>query len=161
MSSDRCEVPLANGKGVAIVSPEDHVWAMERRWNLDPRGYARTTVRRRSYFLHRLLLNAPKGVLVDHINGEPLDCRRENLRLCNAKENARSRRKHRNTSSRFKGVTWHARVGKWQAVIVPNGRMRYLGLYVSEEEAGRAYDRAAVEEFGAFAKLNFPEVLAL
>lgn len=108
----------------------------------------------RSKRLARLIVDAPEGLVVDHINGNPLDNRRENLRLCTVKENNWNRRRRIGGSSRFKGVS---RAGnRWKAIIWPNGSQKYLGSYADPEEAARAYDRAAAEEYGEFACLNFP-----
>lgn len=102
----------------------------------------------------RWLTGAPVGVLVDHVNGDRLDHRRENLRLASCQENACNSRRKRG-SSRYKGVHWHARRQKWNAMI-RGGESRHLGLFTTEEEAALAYDAAARLLHGAFACLNFP-----
>jgi hypothetical protein len=109
--------------------------------------------------LHRAILNPPPGVPVDHINGDGLDNRRSNLRACSTAENVRNSRKyaaHRATS-KFKGVCLDR--GKYRAQIALPGRKLNLGRFASEEEAARAYDAAALQHFGEFARLNFPPVL--
>ena len=109
--------------------------------------------------MHRVLMNPPEGMVVDHINGNPCDNRRSNLRICTPEQNAYNRRMHRNTSSRFKGVSFHRSSGKWIASICCGGKWMYLGSFDDEIEAAKAYDRKARELFGEFAYLNFPDVL--
>jgi hypothetical protein len=106
--------------------------------------------------LHRLIMNAPDGVLVDHINGDSLDNRRSNLRLATHSQNQYNKRKAKNTSSRFKGVYFRKNRGKWIAYIVA-GKKIWLGSFYSEIEAARAHDQAAMKYHGEFAKLNFPQ----
>jgi hypothetical protein len=92
--------------------------------------------------------------VVDHINGDTLDNRRANLRVCTKSENNRNRRKLHPTTSRFKGV--YKNTKPWIALIECNGKQFVLGRFASEEEAALAYDKAAKEHFGSFARLNFP-----
>lgn len=109
--------------------------------------------------MHRIIMNAPRGVLVDHIDGDSLNNTRANLRLVTVGENNMNRRgvfmrSGCFTSSRFKGVTWNRAKGKWQAAIRVDGRSRHLGLFAHEQDAAEAYDIAAAVAFGQFAKLN-------
>lgn len=100
--------------------------------------------------MHRAILGVPPGTEVDHINGDGLDNRRENLRPATRAENIRNtKRRSRNTSG-FKGV--YRLEGRWAASVA----RKYLGLYDSPEEAARAYDTQARMAFGPFAALNFP-----
>lgn len=108
-------------------------------------------------FLHRFLMDAPDGMVVDHINHDTLDCRFENMRLCSHSENMRNRKSTRKSSSRYLGVSLCKRTNRWLARIKSNGQERYLGYYKSEINAAKAYDKAAKEIHGEFANLNFPE----
>lgn len=94
----------------------------------------------------------PTGLHVDHVNGDGLDNRRENLRVATSGQNQHNQRhKSPGKSSRYKGVTWNAQVRKWQARICRAGHHHYLGLFTSEAAAQAAYAAAAVELFGEYA----------
>lgn len=122
------------------------------------RWYAYRTLYRpkRTVYLHRFILGAPRGLQVDHANGDGLDCRRENMRLASRSQNCANAKKRRDAkSSRFKGVV--AIPGKgWQAQITVDNRHRALGVFPTEEEAARAYDAEAERAWGPFARHNFP-----
>ncbi len=96
-------------------------------------------------------------MVVDHIDGNKANNCRFNLRNCTRQENQRNRGKATGASSRFKGVYFDKKVRKWCAAITLGRRNVWLGYYTDEMEAARAYDRKAVELFGEFARLNFPE----
>ena len=146
---------------VALVDDEDFdrlvdgpSWYAETR---DLQTYARRDVslgggRRRRDYMHRVIL--PGHRLVDHVNGDGLDNRRANIRAASAADNVHNTRLRRDSVSGIKGVA--LRDGKWAARIRHDGSTRHLGRFMTLEEAGRAYDRAARELFGEFAALNFP-----
>jgi len=97
-------------------------------------------------------MNAQTGQQVDHINHNPLDNRRCNLRLCTNGQNTANARKHKDgITSQFKGVSWDKYAQSW-CVQVQGSR---VGRFKSEMEAARAYDNAARVAFGEFAHLNF------
>lgn len=152
----------------AIVDREDADLA-ELCWGLGGDGYAqrcllpRATLRG-SERLHRVILSRiinrqmVPSEQCDHVNGDRLDNRRHNLRVATHGENAVNRKAH--GASVYLGV--HRDRQRWAAQIRPlgsgtNGRRLYLGAYATEEEAARAYDRAAREHHGEFARLNFPQ----
>ena len=108
--------------------------------------------------LHRFLTGAPAGLVVDHINGNTLDNRRSNLRVCTFGENLQNRRKPRHSTAPYKGIE-KDRLGNWRARIGPSSnRSRVSGSFKSPEEAAAAYDIFAVLRYGQFACLNFPHV---
>jgi hypothetical protein len=107
--------------------------------------------------MHRQITSAPPGLVVDHINHNGLDNRKDNLRLCTRAQNALNQRPRKGTSSRYKGVYWHERDKRFYAQISHKGRRYHLGSYKSEIQAAKAYDKKAKELFGEFAHLNFPD----
>lgn len=109
-------------------------------------------------FMHRQILGFPQGKQIDHRNGDALDNQRSNLRVCDVSKNASNRRLiATNNRSGFKGVS--RRDGCWRAQIQCNHRNYFLGSFASAVEAAKAHDRAAVEAFGEFARVNFPEAI--
>ena len=158
---------------VVQVDDGDYDLVMGSRWNvlerIHPNGtasgpYAVTGVscgagRRRLLLMHRLIL--PGVPQIDHEDGDGLNNQRSNLRPATYPQNHANERKTltyggKPTTSRFKGVAWNKGAGKWQARI----RGGYLGIFVHEVDAALAYDAAAREMFGPFARLNFPDLAA-
>jgi hypothetical protein len=111
----------------------------------------------KTMYLHREIMDPPKGLLVDHKNRNPLDNLRSNLRLATASQNMQNVSKMKNTSSRFFGVCFHKRRNKWVASICFEGKKIWLGYFDNEIDAARAYDEAAKKYHKDFARLNFPE----
>ena len=106
--------------------------------------------------MHRVILNAPKGEFVDHINGDPLDNRRENLRLCTKSTNAMNMRKHRG-ASQYKGVS--KQKGHWRTQIWKDNKKIYSAMTSNERWAAMIYDLNAAALFGEYARLNFPDAI--
>ena len=107
--------------------------------------------------MHRVILNAQKGEIVDHVNRNGLDNRRENLRIVNAQQSIANRGMYKTNKSGFTGVIPSATPNKWVAQIGYNREVLNLGTFTQKEDAARAYDAAAKMFFGEFARLNFPE----
>lgn len=162
------EIPLTKGR-VALVDDADYERIAFYRWHCTSNGYAARTTRvgdvvTQSYVLmHREVLGFPPEPHIDHADGDKLNNCRANLRACSASQNqgnAPKRKRHGVSASPYKGVTWQRSVGRWQASIYVDGRQVSLGLYGHESDAALAYDRAARERWGSFARLNFPDVAA-
>lgn len=157
------EIPLTQGKA-ALVDDADYEWLMQWKWHFGASGYAIRCVRkggRQTIRLHRIIINAPNGMEVDHINRDRLDCRRSNLRVVSRAQNQHNAGKHTRKnqgacSSQYKGVSWRKARKVWVAGIGLNRKWIYLGFFNSEIEAARAYDDAACIYHGDFARLNFP-----
>lgn len=156
------EIPLTQGQ-VSLVDDEDFEWlnqwnwfAMARRQTFYARREGKTLFgRRTAIFLHRVIMDAPKGMQVDHINGDGRDNRRSNLRLATNAENCRNRQLPSVNTSGYKGVVFKSEFGKWRATIGVNSSRIHLGYFESPIEAARAYDEAARKYFGEFARTNF------
>lgn len=156
------EIRLSGGL-VALVDDVDFERALAAgNWHARPHGYTtyaqrhtvRSDGRRTTQQLHQFLLGC-RGV--DHVNGNGLDNRRRNLRPADQSRNmANARLLRSNNTSGFRGVTKPASKRRWVAQIGIRGRVVHLGSFDSPETAARAYDVAAIEAFGEFARLNFP-----
>jgi hypothetical protein len=148
------EIQLSNGK-VAIVDDGDYEALRGYKWTFG-QGYARRyePIQKR-VLLHRQIMNPPPGMQVDHINGDKLDNRRENLRICDFAQNMRNRPKVKGDhSSHYKGVTWSKKLKKWQSGIGYLGKYYFLGFFENEKDAALAFNKRAKEFHGEFACLN-------
>lgn len=149
-----------------VVDDAVFEWASQHEWHVkktDCTFYAARTIRlpdgkQSVSFLHREIMKADKGVEVDHRDGNGLNNRGSNLRLCSGVENSQNRSMRRDNASGYKGVSLHKRAGKWQAQLQIAGQYKYLGLFDQAIDAACAYDTAALAAFGEFARLNFPIV---
>lgn len=125
-------VKLTRGK-YALVDDNDFENVSNYKWYCSSMGYAsRTEIKggkRKEVLMHRFLLNAQKGVEVDHINRNPLDNTRKNLRFCTRSENNHNRGLNRNNSSGYTGIYWHKKAQKWQAQIMLDKKRVNIGLF--------------------------------
>jgi AP2 domain/HNH endonuclease len=159
-------VPLTRGQ-FTLVDDEDFEGLMQWKWHIfysRNNAYARRNVNRpkvRAIFMHRQILGVSGGCYVDHINGDSLDNRRANLRPCTTSQNICNRGKTRKNTSGFKGVSWRKADRRWTASIRLRGQDYYLGHFPTPLHAALAYDKAARELHGEFAKPNFYEQLEL
>lgn len=159
-------IPLTQGK-FAIVDDKNYKWLLRYSWRvlkIKHTCYALTSVWdfqlkiHHTIRMHRLILNAQKGEITDHINHNGLDNRECNIRKCTHSQNNQNRKPYnlKSTSkymSKYKGV-YHIS-NKWMAGITLNKNHSYLGLHNTEIEAAKAYDKKAREIFGEFAFCNF------
>lgn len=157
-SLETCRIPLTKG-AYAIVDKDDFEWLNQWKWYINNRGYALRSVRvatnkKRPLFMHRLLNKTPDGFDTDHINGNPLDNRRCNLRTVTRSQNLMNSQGQPNKSSKYRGVTRERKSGKWQAQLKYKGKNYYLGRHKSERSAALAYNTKAIELFGEYARLN-------
>lgn len=143
---------LTQGK-IALVDDEDFEELNKYKWCFDGQ-YAQRRIGKTTLRMHKVIIETPPGKHIDHIDGNPLNNQRSNLRVCSHAENQMNRKKSDGLSSKYKGVSWHKQTEKWRATIKINQGLMYLGLFEVEEDAARAYDEAAKEHFGEFAKVN-------
>lgn len=144
-----------------LVDDADIPLVGQYKWHLSHNGYVvrrvRIDGRKPIIYLHRAIMSADWAGDIDHINGDRLDNRRQNLRYATRSENNMNARARKGTASRHKGVTWHKQDRLWWAYIKHEGKQRSLGMHKTEADAARAYNAAAKRLFGDFARLNHIE----
>lgn len=153
------KIPLTQGQH-ALVDDADYERVSQHKWHIKrySGGLAYATGRpnggERKVLMHRFILNPPDGFEVDHINGDGLDNRRANLRVCSHAENQKNVKKPTTNTSGYKGVAWSKHHLRWKAEIRANGKRIHLGTFDTAEEAAAAYDTAAKQMHGEFARTN-------
>lgn len=147
----------------ALIDLEDYERVSRSKWYASPGGknlYVHATslkhLAKHHKLLHAYILRVKPGERVDHINGDTLDNRKQNLRVVTAAQNAQNSRRPTfpGKTSRFKGVSWSRHDGLWLASITANGETHALGRYSNESDAAVAYDEAASKLHGEFARTN-------
>jgi hypothetical protein len=149
------KIALTDGS-VTLVDDEDFDFLSQWNWMRHTAGYAYAwePALKKLVYMHRVILNPPPHLHVDHINRDRLDNRRSNLRPATRVENMMNSEIRREGTSKYRGVSWDAERGKWFASIRINKRSKNLGRYSSESEAAEAYNRAALQHYGDFAPFN-------
>lgn len=143
---------IITAKGDEILVDKDLLPLLTRySWCVSKTGYAVAKANGKLIRMHRLITNCPDGYVVDHINGNPLDNRRINLRICSAKNNSRNKGIGKNNSTGVLGVS-QLPDGRWRARIMVNRKEISLGRFDSFEEALQARREAERKHFGSFAR---------
>jgi hypothetical protein len=154
---DIAEIYLSGGN-VALADAADASRCAPYQWNEKPNGhgylYASAKIDGKTVLLHRFIMQASTSEIVDHRDGNTLDCRRGNMRACTRSQNMMNAK----SRSGYKGVSKAASRDRWRVDIKANGKRIRLNGFASPEEAARAYDELARANHGEFAKLNFPDV---
>lgn len=132
-----------------VVDPEDYLFLSGFRWRSLPAGYVVTRIGGKLIYLHRLLMNPRRKQVVDHINNNPLDNRKSNLRVCSQGQNLYN---SVSKNSNGKGVTWHIPSRAWRATIGFKKKQIHLGVFSLKSEAQAAYRIAALRLAGPYAK---------
>lgn len=155
---------LSNGMSTEIDEQDSDL--MQYKWSCGSNGYAVRATRKDKetprVILHRAIVSRMIGrklnrdELVDHKDMNVYNNKRSNLRVTNKSGNGANSTKKSHNKSGFKGVTWDATRNKWKATVLHMKKQKFLGRFDLPEDAARAYDRAAVETWGEFARINFP-----
>lgn len=151
------------GELCVIVDNEDYPVISKYNWYANsvvdkrlknPKPYVATKINGKTVLLHRFILGCPKYKSVDHIDNNPLNNQKENLRICTHQQNHFNRPANFNGSSKYKGVCWDKKHNSWKAQIKTNKKNKYLGLFKTEKEAAKAYNTEAFKLFGEYAYQN-------
>lgn len=161
IDSSAATIKLACGNVVIVDSDDAHLVAA-KKWRFRNPGstphqsaYVVATDGQKQVFLHRVIVGAAPGTIIDHINGDRLDNRKSNLRQASHTENMRNRKKHADgRHSVFKGVSRFSN-GKFRALIRDGSKQIYLGSFETEVSAAFAYDVASLQIHGDFGRRNF------
>ncbi len=152
-------IPLTRGK-FALVDARDYYRLVKFTWHANEPTknlfYAAGNRRGKSVMMHRVIMNPPGHLVVDHIDHNGLNNCKANLRLCTPAQNVRNTLSSKTGTSKYKGVCWRKTKKKWTGQIYSNGKQYHLGHFTDEIAAARAYDEKAKELHGQFACLNFP-----
>lgn len=150
----RIELPCG---AVTLIDKADRELVSGFTWRLHTNGYVYADRFCWRIALHRLIAGPRERETVDHANGDRLDNRASNLRIATSSQNSANRgpdRRRAGKSSKYKGVSWNRERQHWRAYVHINGKTKPLGSFSEEREAARAYDRAAIDAWGEFARLN-------
>lgn len=153
---------LQNSNELCMVDDLDYENLLKYKWYIMKNNYVRASFRSlkrkdNRIGIHRYLMNCPDHLVVDHIDGNPLNNQRSNLRLATNSQNICNSKKQKNTLSKYIGVSYSKtenRTKKWRAACEKSNKMIYIGRYQTEIEAALAYNEKVKEIFGEFAKLN-------
>jgi len=145
-----------NEVNFTIIDTKNINLIKNRKWCLTHHNYVASGTGKHKVYLHRLIIgHIPQGKEIDHIDGNPLNNLESNLRLVIHSQNMKNQKMRKNTSSKYKGVSWDKERKKWQAYIGSNNKKLNLGRFDSEKNAALAYDKASMKYFGNFGKPNF------
>ena len=151
---DYAELILTDRSGNEVGRTKIDIEELDRikkyRWNYGCRNYVRAIVDGKQILLHRFIINCPEDKVVDHINGDTLDNRKCNLRICSNQQNCMNANLSKNNTSGYTGVIWHKLSQKWQSEIRVDGKHIYLGLFINLEDAIEARKQAEIKYFGEY-----------
>ena len=157
------KIKLTQGQ-YAIVDNNDFDYLNQYKWHaaFDKRSgkyycirsqYNKITKKDDTIRMHRLIMNCPKGLQIDHINHNRLDNRKNNLRIVNNSQNQMNRKINKNKTSKYKGVYLFCK-NKWRVIAAFNKKKYHLGLFDNEIDAAKKYNEFAIKYFKEYAYLN-------
>lgn len=156
---------LKNTNLVAIIDDNPNDYITKKPWGIQRNGYVTRTIylgkingkyTNKTEYLHRLVFNPDLGFQVDHIDGNKLNNKLNNLRMCTNQENNRNTKSRKGSTSQYKGVSWDSSNKKWLSQIcIGNNKHIRIGRFLCEIDAAKAYDNEARKHFGEFCYLNF------
>jgi hypothetical protein len=135
-----------------LVDDEDYDYLNQWNWHCSNNNYAVRTDNKlkKTIYMHRVIINSPDKLSTDHINGNGLDNRKENLRVCTQTQNNGNRKLNKNSTSGIKGISWNKINKKWKARISTKGKRKHLGYFKNKNDAKKAYTKVAKNYFGEF-----------
>ena len=149
--AEALRVPLSKGK-YALIDKKDYRKISGYKWYISTFGYAVAKVKSNTIFMHRIINDTPLGMNTDHINGNKVDNRKNNLRNATDSQNSFNSYK-KGKKNKYKGV-YKTKSGRWAAKIEINYKQKHLGTFDNPECAAKSYNSAAKELHGRYAKLN-------
>ena len=154
-----------NGEFFFDKDDYNKIISINKYWKINNAGYVLCSMGGEEYQLHRYLMGLGKydyknNIIVDHINGDKLDNRKSNLRICQKDKNPKNCTLYSNNTSGHKGVSWNERLLKWQVSIQADNDLIYLGIYSDLNEAVEVRKNAEIQYFGEFSRDYRNEVIA-
>lgn len=134
-----------------IIDESDYDRVSQHKWWIMPLGYINTRIAGKYVYLHRFIAQTPKGMVTDHINGDKLDNRKSNLRICSTRENVINSKLSKNNRTGFRGTSFRKDRNKYSAYIMVNRKKISLGTYEYLEDAVNARVAGERKYFGIFA----------
>ncbi len=161
---DYCIGITDNGEFIFDKDDYNKIISINKYWKINNIGYVLCNIGDEEYQLHRYLMglgkyNYKNNIIVDHINGNKLDNRKENLRICKKDKNPKNCALYSNNTSGYKGVSWNEKLLKWQAGIQVDNNKIYLGIYSNLKEAVEVRKQAEIKYFGEFSRDYRDEVI--
>lgn len=145
------KIPLSKSK-FAVVDDEFYEELIRHKWHAQITFGIEYAVSKNGLLMHRLIMSAPTGIMVDHINGIGTDNRKQNLRLATNSQNQANSNLKKKSISGYRGVHWYGSKNKWAVRIGKRGD--FFGFFSDKVEAAKRYNIEAVKKYGDFAKLN-------
>ena len=137
------------------IDDEDYDLVSRYTWRPNSYGYLVTHIGKHGQAsVHRLIMGNPVGMDVDHVDGNPKNNCKANLRLCTTGQNIMNSKPQTGRSSKYKGVSWKKHAKSWEVYLNINGKRKHIGYFKNEDDAGRKYNEMATLYYGSYANLN-------